>query len=310
MQHPNAATLAAAVKGTVRAELTSVVDWLRYSTSVLSQADLCYGHGTVDAWDEAIALLAGALSLPVDRLDVLLGAHVTQAESAVLASLLQRRVVDREPVPYLVGQAPYCGITLQVTPDVLIPRSPIGHLLEQGLQPWLRVAPERILDLCAGSGALGIVAALAFQGTSVLLTDISSRALAVARDNVRRQRLDERVAVSAGDLWAAVPPASTFDLIVTNPPYVPAESMARLPREYRHEPVNALEAEDEGMAIVHRILAGAADYLTPDGLLVLEVGEIEAQVDAAYSHLPLVWLELPDDAHGVAVIDRAGLLAR
>ena len=288
-------------------ELATVVDFARWLTTVFARSDLHYGHGTVDPWDEALALIAGALRLPWDRLERLFPARLTDAERRVMVALARRRIEERVPVPYLTGRAWFAGVEFSVDQRVLIPRSPIAEMILVGFEPWLQAPPKRILDLCTGSGAIGIACALAFLEAEVLLADISADALAVAKANVDRYQLDPRVMVRLGDLFVAS--EGRFDLIVSNPPYVPSSSYAQLPAEYGHEPALALVADDEGVAIVERILCEAADHLTEQGVLILEVGEIEPAVVQRLGDATVAWPEFSRGGEGVLVADATTLRA-
>ena len=289
----------------VAEELVSVSDYARWLTTLFAASDLHYGHGTVDPWDEALALLAGALHLPWDRMERMFTARLTLTERRALVELARRRVEERVPVPYLTGRAWFAGVEFEVDTRVLIPRSPIAEMILAGFVPWLQAPPARILDLCAGSGAIGIACALAFMDAEVQLADISPDALAVAARNVARYQLESRLQLRQGDLFAAV--EGRFDLIVSNPPYVPAASYARLPSEYRHEPALALLAEEDGIAIVERILCESADHLNEGGLLVLEVGEIEPAVTRRLAGTEVVWAQFARGGEGVLVADRDAL---
>ena len=270
-------------------------------------AGLYYGHGTDNAWDEAAFLVLHGLGLPPDASPALLErpvtAHLERAEALVAA-----RIARRCPAAYLTGRMWFAGHEFEVSDEVLVPRSPLAELIHARFQPWLdasRVA--RILDIGTGSGCIALACALAFPQASVDATDVSDAALAVAARNRARHGLEARVNLHAADLF---PPAGggPYDLIVSNPPYVPAARAASLPDEYLREPALALFAGEEGFDCVDRILAGAAARLAADGLLVVEVGEIAEAVDARYAHLPLTWVEFEHGGEGVFVISREALL--
>ena len=290
-------------------ELQTVADWLRYAATRFAGADLHFGHGTDNAWDEAVALVRGQLGLPDDKLAAVLGARLTRSERGAMARLIERRIDQRVPVPYLVGEAYFAGRRYVVTKDVLIPRSPIAELIENDFQPWIASSPTTILDLCAGSGCIGIACALRFPDARVVLSDVDTRALEVARRNVVEHRVGDRVEVVASDLFAALR-GRRFDLIVTNPPYVAASEWRQLPREYRHEPAHALAAGAMGLDVVLRILDTAKRHLARDGTLIGEVGASAANLAAARPRLPFEWPSFARGGDGVFVIGAAGLPGR
>lgn len=291
-------------------ELHTVLDWIRFATSTLAQNDVFYGHGTDTPLDEAAALVLGALHLPFDLSAAYFAAALTQAEKTHLAALLARRVEDRIPVPYLTQRTLYGGYEFYVDERVLIPRSPIVELIENRLAPWWPEdadEPARILDLCTGSGCIGIVAALTYPAADVVLADIDEDALDVALTNLERYGLEEDVWLMQGDGLDAVD--GTFDWILCNPPYVPAEEMDTIAEEFLHEPRHALVSGDDGMDFTRRLLHRAADYLSEDGLLVLEVGMSWPLLEAAYPDVAFDWVELARGGQGVLVISRDELLA-
>lgn len=288
--------------------LQTVGDVLRWLATTFAGAGLHFGHGTDEAWDDAVQLVSGALAIPADRLQPLLGARLLPAELQALVGLARQRVEDRVPVPYLTGRAWFAGLEFEVDRNVLIPRSPFAELIERGFEPWLEEAPARALDLCTGSGCIGLAVARAYPAAEVVLTDLSPAALAVAERNRDRLGFDPaRVTCVLGDLFAPVD--GKFDLIVSNPPYVPESSYERMPAEYRHEPKLALTADDDGLALVRRILRAAPDYLTAEGWLFLEVGEIAPAVDAMLDGLAFGWVEFERGGDGVLAV-RADALAQ
>ncbi len=268
-----------------------------------------YGHGTDNAQDEAWYLVCGALRLPFDLDGRLLDGVLIQSERDKLLTLLERRVQERVPVAYLLGEAWFAGLPFNVDERVLVPRSPIAELIEHEFQPWLGSAePRRILDLCTGSGCIGIACAFAFPNAQVVLSDISSDALVVARSNIARHNLADRVSATASDLFAAIE-GQKFDLIVSNPPYVDAADLAAMPAEFHSEPPLGLGSGDDGLDITCRILAQAADYLNDNGLLVVEVDNSGAALDQRYPQLALTWVEFEQGGHGVFVISKQDLIA-
>ena len=290
--------------------LETVRDWIRWTATRFARADLHYGHGTDEPWDEAVALVAGWLRIPPDRLGDMLDARLTEDERDALGECLARRVEERVPVPYLTGQAWLAGVEFEVDERVLVPRSPIAFLLQDGLQPWLgERVPLRILDLCTGSGCLGILAALAFPDAELVLTDLSPDALDVARSNLARHGLSERASVVSSDGFEALAPDDRFDLILCNPPYVDAGDLAAMPAEFAHEPQLALAGGDDGMELIARLLPQAAARLTEQGLLVLEVGNSAAALLMRFPALSMSWPELARGGTGVALIEAADLAA-
>ena len=290
------------------AELVTVGDFIRWGASRMNAAGLHFGHGTDNALDEAAALVLHALHLPPDLPDRYLEAALTGPERGAVADLLERRVTERLPAAYLTGRAWFMGLPFVVDERVLVPRSPIAELIEQQFQPWL-AEPEAvtaILDLCAGSGCIGIACAHAFPGARVTLADISPGALVVARRNIAEHGLEDRVEVVQSDLYLALE-RQRYDLIVSNPPYVDAATFAALPEEYRHEPALGLVAGDDGLDLVRRILAGAREHLTVDGLLVVEVGSSRPALERAYPGLAFEWPVFERGGEGVFVLPAAAL---
>jgi ribosomal protein L3 glutamine methyltransferase len=267
-------------------------EWRRHAAARLRRCELFHGHGYPDAGAEADALLAWAAHLAPADLHDHLDAAPGDAERAALETALRRRIEDRLPVPYLTGEAWIGEFRFEVTPDVLIPRSFIGDLLLEGLEPWIPdpARVRRALDLCTGSGCLAILLAHAFPEADVDATDVSAAALAVAARNVALHRMKSRVHPLQSDLFAALE-GRRYDLLVSNPPYVDAASMATLPQEYRHEPDLALVGGADGLDLVHAILAKARDHLLPGGLLVVEIGHNRAALEAAHPRLPFTWLD-------------------
>jgi ribosomal protein L3 glutamine methyltransferase len=274
--------------------------------SRFDQADLFYGHGTDNAWDEAVYLVFCALQIPFDSNDDIMSRELAPSELKRLEALGQRRIEEHVPVAYLVGEAWFAGIPFAVNEHVLIPRSPIAELIQQHFATLLPREPERILDLCTGSGCIGIAAALEFPGAMVELADISEEALVLARRNVERYGLQERVQVMHSDLFAGL--AATYDLILTNPPYVSQDEVNELPPEYRHEPALGLVSADEGLEIPLRILRDAPDWLTEDGVLILEVGYSSAVLSERLPQVPLQWLEFANGGEGICRMTRKQLL--
>ncbi|MFO1321503.1 MAG: 50S ribosomal protein L3 N(5)-glutamine methyltransferase [Burkholderiales bacterium] len=273
-------------------ELATLRDLLRFAVSRLTEAGVFFGHGYPDAHTEAAYLLCWALHVPHDALDGFLDARATAAERRRFLALVDRRTTERIPAAYLTQEAWFGDRRFFVDERVLIPRSFIGDLLQDGLQPWISDprSIRRVLDLCTGSGCIAILAADAFPEASVDASDISAGALDVARRNIELHAVTDRVTPVESDLFAALA-GRRYDLIVSNPPYVDAPSMAALPPEYRKEPVGALGSGEDGLDLTHRILAQAARHLTPDGLLVVEIGHNRGALEAAHPDTPFVWLD-------------------
>lgn len=274
------------------------------------QAGIHLGHGTDNYWDEALHIALPTLDIPFEASRSVLERHLSVQERAVLDELLGRRVTERVPVPYLTGVAWFAGLPFKVDRHVLIPRSPIAELIEAGFEPWLSIkegAQVDILDLCCGSGCIGIASAVWMPEVQVDLADLSAEALAVARANIEWHGVASRVRLYQGDLFAAVPEGKTYDLIVCNPPYVDALDMASLPAEYCHEPVLALEAGFDGLDLVRTILASAADYLKPGGILIVEVGNSAEALVEQYPDWPFLWFEFERGGHGVFLLYREQL---
>lgn len=283
-------------------ELRTLRDWIRWGASRFNEAQLFFGHGTDNALDEALALVLHALQLdhglPADYLQ----ARVTRAESERIVELFHQRIDRRVPAAYLIGKANFAGLEFFVDDNVLIPRSPIAELIGEGFAPWLDAEHVgSVLDLCCGSGCIGIACAYAFPSALVDLSDISPAALDIATRNIERHRLEDRVRGVRSDVFENLS-GETYDLIVSNPPYVSIAEMAILPEEYRHEPELALEAGDDGMDIVARILAEGAEYLRPGGIMVIEVGASAELLMARYPAVPFLWLDFEHGGDGVFLL--------
>lgn len=288
-------------------------DWLSDAEQRLLLAEVYLGHGTDNYWDEALHIALQTLGISFDADRSVLQRVLTAAEIELLDNLLSQRLLQRVPVPYLTHTAWFAHLPFYVNKQVLIPRSPIAEMIENGFQPWfirdgVADLPMTILDLCCGGGCIGIACAHYIHDSQVDLADLSADALAVAEENIRRYSMDGRVHCYQGDLFAALPPvdnesgAKTYDLIVCNPPYVDAQDMATLPPEFLHEPRLALAAGLDGLDLVKRILAEAANYLNEGGLLIVEVGNSAEALEAQYPDLPFTWLEFERGGHGVFLL--------
>lgn len=289
-------------------ELVTLRDWLRWAVSRFTEAKLVYGHGTHNAYDEAAYLLLHALHLPLDRLEPFLDARLTSTERAELAALFARRIDERIPAAYLTGEAWLGEFRFHVDPRVLIPRSYIAELVPDGLAPFVGNAADvrGALDLCTGSGCLAILMAHAYPAADIDAVDLSADALTVAQRNVLDYGLAGRINLLRSDLFANLR-GKSYDVIISNPPYVTANAMAALPAEYRHEPSVALAGGVDGLDAVRNILDDAPRYLNPDGTLVVEVGSGREAVEATFPRLPFVWLATPSADDAVFLLKREDL---
>ncbi len=282
-------------------ELLTIRDFLRWAASEFIAAKLYYGHGTDNPWDEAEQLVLHAIHLAPPLGDEWLSARLTRGERECVVANIRRRIQERIPAAYITGQAWFAGLPYVVDERVLVPRSPISELIEKRFAPWLVNEPRQILDLCTGSGCIGIACAHAFPEAYVQLSDISYDALAVAEENIQQHGLIERVFALQSDLFENLL-GQRFDLIVSNPPYVDAEDMASLPDEFHAEPELGLSSGDDGLDFTRRLLKEAADYLTEEGLLVVEVGNSWPALEGTYPTLPFTWVEFERGGHGVFVL--------
>ena len=287
---------------------STVRDLLRFAVSRFNQAELSFGHGSANAYDEAAYLVLHTLHLPLDLLEPFLDARLTASEIDAVLNVIERRATERVPAAYITQEAWMHGMRFHVDERVIVPRSFIGELLQDGLQPYVE-DPEQVgavLELCTGSGCLAILAAHAFPNADIDAVDLSAPALEVATRNVMDYRLDERIALFEGDLYAPLA-ERRYDVIISNPPYVNAASMQALPAEYKHEPDMALAGGADGMDIVRRIIANARNWLTEDGVLVVEIGNERENVEAAFGGLDLVWLSTSAGDDNVFLIQAADL---
>lgn len=290
-----------------RVQFKTVADALSWAEKEFTQADLYFGHGTDNAWDEAVAILIYVLQCPPNVERDVLEQALTAKQSKQLLDLFNKRIKQKTPVPYLTQQAWFCGFPFFVDERVLIPRSPMAQLIDNEFRPWIDPNKvKNILDLCTGSACIAIACAHVFPNAHVAASDLSADALDVAKINVVQHDLQKRVQLYQSDLFSNLP-NKKYDIIISNPPYVDAEDMAGLPAEYQHEPELALAAGNDGLLLVNKILKQAKDHLTPNGILVVEVGNSGAALEAAYPHLPLVWLDLGDDTDGVFLLSAADL---
>jgi len=288
--------------------LITVRDWLRFAVSRFNAAKLFFGHGSDNAFDEAAYLILHTLHLPLDRLEPFLDASLTHAESEEVQAVIERRVRERIPAAYLTNEAWLGAHRFYVDERVIVPRSFIAELLTEQLAPWVE-NPEgvgRALDLCTGSGCLAILAALAFPNADVDAVDLSKDALDVAAKNVADYGLADRIELIESDLFAALA-GRRYDVILSNPPYVNAESVAALPPEYQAEPALALGSGEDGLDATRQILAHAKQHLNPGGLLVVEIGHNRDALEAAYPALPFTWLDTESGDQFVFMLRREDL---
>jgi ribosomal protein L3 glutamine methyltransferase len=282
--------------------LTTLGDWARWAASCFGEASLYFGHGTDNAWDEAVFLVLTVLHLPPEVNPLLFHATIIPSERQAIANLVQARVETRKPLAYLLKQTWFNGLCFYVDERVLVPRSPFAEWLDKQFIPW--VEPEnvtQILEIGVGSGCIAIGAAFAFPQAQVDAVDISDDALAVAAINVEQHGLRDRVHLLKSDCFDQLP-RKCYDIILSNPPYVSEEEWVSLPEEYHREPRLALCAEDSGMAVVKKIFKQARDYLTPQGILVIEVGSSDQILVEHFPELPGIWLALEKGGQGLLLL--------
>lgn len=300
----SALTLSDETLAEARQELVSIRDWIRFCVSSFRGCDVHIGHGTSDPFAEATALVMQTLSLEWEADAEILDARLLPSERAAIAETLRRRVNDRTPLAYLLNLAYFAGHPFYVDERVLVPRSPIAEMIAARFTPWLAKPPQRILDMCTGSACIAIACAHEFADAFVDATDISLDALGVAAVNVEHHAMEERVHLLESDVFSKLP-GQRYDLIVSNPPYVDAEDMADLPEEFLREPELGLASGPDGLDITKRILAEAADYLSEDGVLVLEVGNSQWALEQTFPDVPFDWVEFDNGGRGVFVLSAA-----
>lgn len=286
-------------------ELRNARDWVRWGASRFAEAGLVFGHGTDNALDEAFHLVLHALHLPPDVPAIYLEGVLSDSERLAVHGLLRRRLDSRVPAAYLLGEIQFAGHPFFVDPRVLVPRSPMAEIVEREFLPWLDQPPQRVLDLCAGSGCIGIAAALHVD-CEVDLVEIDAGALEVCRRNIQRHGLEDRVKAIQSDLFEKIG-GERYDVIVTNPPYVPLAEWEALAPEYQHEPRLALEAGNDGMDVVARILSSAAAHLNRNGVLFCEIGGSRLEFEERWPRLAVTWIEFERGGDGVFAINREDL---
>ncbi len=291
-------------------ELFTVQDVVRYCVSCFSAHHIFVGHGTDNYWDEALEIVQACMHLQPPCDESTLASRLTSFERALIARIVVKRIFERLPVPYLTHRAFFCGHEFYVDDRVIIPRSPIGELIEQGFSPYIDRHPERVLDMCTGSGCIAVAIALRFNGdTEVDAVDISPAALEVARINIEGYGLEHQVFPIQSDLFDALPAGDKYDLIVANPPYVDADDLADMPAEYRAEPDIALGSGVDGLNCAKRILARAADFLTDEGVLIMEVGNSAEALSDAFEQVPFHFVDLKKGGTGVFLLSAEQLKA-
>lgn len=289
-------------------QLLTIRDWLRYSVSQFEASDIFYGHGTDNSYDEAVWLIMSALHLPLDTLNNFLDAKLTDAERMHLSILIEKRTQQHIPTAYLVNEAWLKGYKFYVDERVIVPRSFIAELLENSLAPWIDY-PEMIesaADICTGSGCLGVLLADAFPNAMIDVVDISPDAIDVCNINIANYHLQDRITAIQSDMFTGLK-GKTYDLIISNPPYVDAPSMASLPQEYRNEPQLALGSGEAGLDHTHTLLKEAANYLNEGGILIVEIGHNRDALHEAYPDLPFTWLEVESGDQFVFLLTKADL---
>ena len=290
-------------------ELHTVADYCRYGATLFNQAELFYGHGSDNAFNDAYILVMYALSLPNDVDESIMTCRLVESEKLNILALFTRRVEEQIPVAYITNIAYFAQLPFYVDERVLIPRSPIGELIENQFFPYIATnrAPKRILDLCTGSGCIAIACASYFEDTEIDAVDLSVEALNVAQINIENHGLCEQVIPIQSDVFSGVE-GQSYDLIVSNPPYVDQQDIDSLPQEYHHEPEMGLGCGEDGLDIVRVILAESANHLNDGGLLFCEVGNSEVHVRALYKDVPFTWLNFERGGHGVFMLTKAQLV--
>ena len=290
-------------------ELITLRDLMRFAVSRFAEGKLFFGHGSDNAWDEAAYLLLHSLHLPIDRLEPFMDARLTSDERAAALKLIDRRISTRVPAAYLTNEAWLGEYRFYVDQRVIVPRSHIAELLREQLSPWIDDpwAVGRVLDLCTGSGCLAILAAQAFPEARVDAIDLSPDALAVARRNVDDYQLGSRLRLVESNAFAEIA-GERYDVIISNPPYVNAESMAALPEEYRREPQLALASGEDGLDFVRIILKEAAAHLNTKGVLIVEIGNNQSELERAFPELPFTWLDTAAGDQFVFMLHREDLV--
>lgn len=292
-------------------DLHTILDMVRWSVSRFNDAELYFGHGTDNAWDEAVSLVLYGLHLPQNMLEQtgegLFNARLTHCEREKVAELVLKRVQTRLPLPYITNEAWFCGLPFYVDERVLIPRSPFAEMIQNRFEPFVKNEPATILDMCTGGGCIAIALAHAFDEAHVDAVDISADALTVADLNIQEHQLAERVYPIESDLFSSLA-GQKYDLIVSNPPYVDAQDMADLPEEYHHEPELALASGEDGLDLVGQMLKQAVAFMNEGAWLFVEVGNSEVHMAQRFPGLEVTWLEFEHGGHGIFAVNRETLV--
>jgi len=306
MTEPRNPELEKTIVDSAVADLETIRDFIRWAFTNFEDADLFYGHGTDNPWDEAVALVLQSLGLPFDTPDFILASNLIASEKQMLAERILERANGKTPVAYIINKAIFCNSEYFVDERVLIPRSPIAELIENNFEPW--IDPQNvsnILDLCTGSGCIAIACSQFFPDAVVDAGDISPDCIDVAEIN-REKLQQDNVAFYISDLFEQIPDKK-YDIIVSNPPYVDAEDYDEIPDEYHAEPKLGLTSGKDGLDLTRKILSNANDYLTDDGILVVEVGNSALALEQAYPELEFSWLEFERGGHGVFLLTKQQL---
>jgi ribosomal protein L3 glutamine methyltransferase len=288
-----------------RKNLESLSDILAYGEKLFIESNLFFGHGTTNAWDDAVYLSLFALGLPHDSSVSLLDRIPSEDERSRIFSLFDKRLETKIPSAYITKTAWFFDLPFFVDERVIIPRSPIANLIHQSFEPWV-TNPNTILDLCAGSGCIGISCAYVFKSANVVLSDVSKGAIEVGEINIKKHDMAGRVEILESDLFENLT-NSTFDLIVSNPPYVDKQDLLSMPPEYHYEPKISLMAGDDGLSFVLRILSDARDFLTEKGVLIVEVGNSRSALESMFPSIPFFWFEFSEGDAGVFMLTRDDL---
>ncbi|QUM81854.1 50S ribosomal protein L3 N(5)-glutamine methyltransferase [Moritella sp. 36] len=288
-------------------ELTTIQDIIRWAVSRFNDAGIFYGHGTDNAWDEAVQLILPTLHLPLDIDPQIRHAKLLTSERQKLVELIVRRVNERIPAAYLTNKAWFAGLEFFVDERVLVPRSPFAELIMNGFQPWLTHEPMRILDMCTGSGCIAIALSHAFPDSDIDAVDIEHGAIEVAEINIQDHGVENQVTPIQSDLFSNLT-GLRYDMIVSNPPYVDQEDIDNLPDEFKHEPEIGLQSGFDGLELTLKMLAQAPDMLNDGGLLFVEIGNSMVHMQEKFPEVPFTWLEMQNGGHGIFVISKEQIL--
>ncbi len=288
-------------------ELQTVNDFLRWGVSRFNGSDVYFGHGTDNPWDECLSLVSFALNMPPQLNADILNARLTLSERGAIVDLICQRISTKKPAAYLTNLAYFVDLPFYVNESVLVPRSPIGELIRNKFSGLIDKPATKIMDLCTGSGCIAIACAYAFEDAIVDALDISPEALSIADENIHRLGVADRVVPILSDVFSGVG-EQQYDLIVSNPPYVDAEDIDDMPEEFHHEPAIGLASGNDGLDITRTILAQAADHLTDDGVLIVEVGNSMIHLQAEFPEVNFNWIEFEFGGLGVFSLTKAQLV--